>query len=126
MTERLITEQQEKIIRACHHDFDGLSQAEASEKLGISRSIISDELKQIEKVMPNWFPLLTKLEITCYHYYMVEGWEVSEIAEYLGRSKNAIYKALLRAKDKGQYFPESSGRILNYDPSMDCGVKKQF
>lgn len=123
---RLITEQQEQILRACHCDFDGLTQAEAADKLGISQSTISNALKHIEEVMPDFFPILTKLEAQTYHLFMSEGWNVDEIAEYLDQSANAIYKTLRRTKDKGMFFTATRGRVLQYESSMDVNVKEQF
>ena len=123
---RLITEKQERILKLVHHEFDGLSQTEAAKKLGVSQSTISDTLKQIEKVMPQYFPILTKLEAKCYHYYMIEGWSVGETAEYMNHTQDAVYKALQRAKDKGVYFTEARGKVLSYDESMDANVKQKF
>lgn len=123
---RLISEKQEQILRACHHDFEGLSQSEAARKLGITQSAISDALARIEKVMPQMFPILTKLEAERYHLYAVEGWSVDEIAEYFGLTPGSVYKALKRARDKGACFSEPKGRALQYDPSMDVNVKRKF
>ena len=114
---RLITKHQERILRACHHDHEGLSQAKAAEKLGISQSAISNALKRIEKVMPQLFPILTRLEAQLYHYYTTEGWSVNNIAEHANMSQSAVYKALKRARDKGMCFTEPKGRTLSYDPA---------
>jgi len=126
MNKRLITKRQEEILRLCHHDFAGLSQAEAAKMLDISQSAVSDVLKHIEKVMPQMFPLLTKLEAKCYHHWTVDGWSMSQIARHLDQSENAIYKTLQRAKNKGMCFTEPKGRVLQYDPSMDSNVKHRF
>jgi len=123
---RLITKRQEQILRLCHHDHEGLTQVEAAQRLNVSQSTISNTLKRIEEVMPDFFPILSKLEAKCYHYFTVEGWSISEITEYLGQSENAIYKALKRAKDKGAWFSKSKGRILSYNPNMDAHVRKTF
>ncbi len=126
MNKRLITERQEQIFRACHHEFDGLTQAEAAEKLGISQSAVSDALKHIEKIMPQFFPILTRQEAERYHLFMVGGWSVEDIAERFGLTPDSIYKALKRARDKGMYFTEAKGRVLSYDESMDANVKHRF
>lgn len=126
MNKRIITKRQEQILRLCHHDFEGLSQSEAAQRLGVSQSVISNTLKQIEKILPQYFPILTKLEAQIYHHYMVEGWSVDEIANHLGQGTNAVYKTLQRAKDKGMYFSDAKGRVLSYNSNMDTNVKKQF
>ena len=123
---RLITKRQEQILRLVHHDFDGLSQAEAAYQLNVSQSVISDTLKRIEEIMPQIFPILTKLEAKCYHLFMTEGWPVDKIAEHLDQSINAIYKTLQRAKDKGMFFSDKKGRILSYNSNMDAHVRKTF
>lgn len=123
---RLITKRQEQILRLVHHDFNGLTQAEAAQQLGVSQSTISNTLKHIEKVLPYFFPILTKFEAKCHHYFAVEGWSIGEVAEHLDQSENAIYKALKRAKDKGAWFAKSKGRILSYNINMDAHVRKTF
>jgi len=126
MDKRLITEKQERILRACHCDFDGLTQAEAADKLGINQSTVSNALKCIEKIIPDFFPILTKLEAKCYHLYMIEGWDVDDIAEHFGVTPDSIYKTLKRAKDKGMFFSNAKGCILAYSPNMDGNVKNKF
>lgn len=123
---RLITEKQERILKACHHDFEGLPQTEAAKKLGISQAAISDALARIEKVMPQMFPILTRLEAERHHLYCAEGWSVEEIAERFGVTPDSVYKALQRAKDKGACFVEPKGRMLSYEPSMDGEIKERF
>jgi len=126
MTKHSITEKQEQIFRACHHNFDGLTQAEAAKKLDVPQQVISDVLKRIEKIMPQMFPILTKIEAERYHLYAVEGWSVDEIAEHLNLPTRSIYYALQRARDKGMYFTEAKGRVLSYDSSMDADIKHKF
>ena len=126
MNKRLITEKQEQALRLCHQDFDGLSQAEAAKQMNISQSALSELLVRVKKVLPQYFPILTKLEARIYHFYMNEGWDVDEIAEYLDSTPVSIYKTLQRARDKGMFFTEAKGRILSYDESMDVNVKQQF
>lgn len=126
MNKRLITKREEQIFKLVHHDFDGLSQIEAAQQLGISRSTVSHALARVKKVLLQYFPILTKLEAKCYHYYMIEGWSVFDIAKYIDKSQNMIYEALHRAKNKGMYFTEAKGRVLSYDESMDAHVKQKF
>ena len=126
MAKRFITEKQEQALRLCHQDFDGLSQIEAAEKMGISRRAICKLLAAVEKVLPDYFPILTKYEAKIYHYYMVEGWPVKEIAEYMEKSQRTIQLTLRRARDKGMFFSDVKGRVLSYDESMDAHVKQKF
>ena len=123
--ERLISERQEQALRLCHHDFSGLTQTETAKKMGISQPAVSELLAAVEKVLPQYFPILTKLEVECYHYYM-EGWLVVEIAQSMNKSLWVIYNALQRVRAKGKHFSESKGKMLSYDPSMDINVTEQF
>lgn len=123
---RLITKRQEQIFQLCHHDFEGLTQAEAAKHLGVVQSVIAESLGHVKKVFPQYFPIFTKFEMKCYHYYMVDGWSVADIVEYLEKTENAVYKALRRIRSKGAYFAGPKGRVLSYDESMDSEVKQKF
>ena len=124
---RLITEKQEQALQLCHHDFEGLEQAEAAKQMGITQQAISKLLATVKKALPQYFPIITKHEAKIYHYYMVEGWEVSEIAEYTEFTPNAIYKTLRRARDKGMYFTLAKNRMLRYTPNLDDNqIKYKF
>jgi len=126
MAKRLITKKQEQALRLCHQDFEGLDQVEAAKQMSISHQAISKLLAAVKETLPQYFPIITKHEAQIYHYYMVEGWEVNEIAEYIGLSLNAVYKTLQRTRDKGMFFTEAKGRILSYEPSMDVNVEQKF
>jgi predicted DNA-binding protein YlxM (UPF0122 family) len=126
MDKRIITKRQEQALRLCHQDFGGLEQAEAARQMGISQQAISQLLTRVEEVLPQYFPILTKIEAKRYHLYMIEGWSVNEIAEHFGLTSRSVQLALQRAKDKGMYFSETKGRVLSYDESMDASIKQQF
>ena len=126
MVKRLITKYQEQALQLCHHDFAGLSRIEAAKKMGISQSALSGLLARVKKVMPNYFPILTKIEAERYHLYCTEGWSVEEIAERFGVTPDSVYKTLQRAKHKGAYFNSPKGRALSYNPSMDARVIHKF
>ena len=72
------------------------------------------------------FPILTKLEAKCYHLFTTEGWDIEDIAEHFGLTPNSVYKTLRRAKDKGMFFSDTTGRILSYNFNMDAHVRKTF
>jgi DNA-directed RNA polymerase specialized sigma24 family protein len=94
--------------------------------MGISQPAINKLLAAVKKALPDYFPILTKLETQIYHYYMVEGWSTAEIAEYTEKSQRTIQLTLQRARDKGMYFTEAKGRVLSYDESMDAHIKQAF
>ena len=128
MSKRLITKRQEEALRLVHQDFEGLEQAEAAKRMGISQQALSKLLIRLEKNprFQAYFPVLTKLEAKVYHLYTVEGWSVEDIAEHFRLTPNSVYKSLQRARDKGMFFGEPKGRVLSYEPSMDGDVKHKF
>ena len=124
---RLITEKQEQALKLCHQDFEGLEQTLAAEQMGISQQAISRLLAAVEKILPQYFPIITKHEAKIYHYYIIEGWKVSEIAEYTELTPNAIYKTLRRARSKGMFFTKAKDRMLTYVPNLDDNqIKYKF
>ena len=131
---RLITERQEQVLKLCHHDFRGMTQEEAAKIMGITRRAVCFLLERVKKVLPQYFPILTKHEAKIYHYYMVEGWDVSEIADYFELEERTIYYALERAVEKGMRPTTPKNRILSYDELIekygidwvDSQVKHQF
>lgn len=127
MNKRKITEKQEQALRLCHHEFGGLTQAEAAEKMGITQPALSELLAAVKKVMPEWFPILTKFEAKCYHIYIDEGFTIPFVAVQVGKSQSAVYDALKRTRAKGQFFPEAKRKVLQYNPSMhDNQIKQKF
>jgi len=126
MEKRLITEKQEKAFRLVHHDFEGLTLAEAAERMGTTYQAVSKLLAQCEKVMPQFFPILSKQEVRCHHCLTVEGLSPKDIAQTLGISIKAVYLTLDRCAEKGLSFPGPRGNILSYKEWMDDIVKEKF
>ena len=124
--ERLITEKQEQAFRLCHHEFEGFTLAEAAERMGITYQSVSKLLAQVEKVMPQFFPILSKQEAKCYHYLTVGGLSPRDIAQTLEISVKAVYLTLDRCRAKGLTFPGPRGCVLSYEEWMDSIVKHKF
>lgn len=111
----LLTENQKRVLKLVHHDFEGLSQTEAAEKLGIIPSAVSRTLKRIRKILPQYFPILSPLEYKVYNLHMNEGWDVPDIADYLDKTDTAIRGTLNRARKKDAQWTKARGRIQSYD-----------
>ena len=121
MGKRIITKRQERALRLCHQDFDGLTQPEAAYRMNISQQALSQLLARCEEIAPQFFPILTKQEAKFYHLFTVEGWSVEDIAknenedgitEYSGVTLNAVYKTFQRCREKGLKFPGGRGKVL--------------
>ena len=123
---RTISERQEQILRAVHHDFKGLSQADAAKVLGISQQTVCKELALMKKLIPQMFPILTQMEVKYTHYYDVEGWTGIEIAEYFEVEPSIVYKTVQRAHKKVGPAHKNKDRVSKYDPNMDDDIKEQF
>lgn len=124
-----MSKKQEQALCLRHQDFGGLSSKEAAKQMGISQSALNGLLARLKKnpCFQAYFPIITKHEAKIYHFYMIEGWEVSEIAEYTELTPNAIYKTLQRARDKGMYFTKAKDRMLTYTPDRDDNqIKHKF
>ena len=126
---RRITPSQEMAYRLCHHDFCGLSQANAAEVLETSQSTISRLLAEIEREAPQLFPILSPRVAKMYEMFM-EGYTCKEIAGFIDVSPRAVQKAirgLYRDRNRlGLWFQTSSQRRLVYAPWMDEVVKERF
>ena len=123
MPKSLLTKNQEKVLRLCHHSFKGLTQIEAAIELNVCRQAINQTLIRIKKKLPKFFPILTKQEAKLYNYYIAEGWGMKQIIETTKLSENAVNKTLKRVKKKGLPFPHAIGRVLSYDEFMDGNGK---
>lgn len=160
---RSISPLDEQIFRMVHHDFEALSLNDAAWELAVSdseediaeaRKIISGALDRIRIVDKKYrlklFPILTPLEADCCEAYMSAYTTHAAVAKYLSTqygkpvSKNAVSKALNRARDKCFYIPkkrfrnpsEPTKRMVRYNdelmsmavwsPEAWCGPEKGF
>lgn len=122
MEKRILSHFEEKVLRACYHDFEGLSTKEAAEKTECSLETIEATLKQIEKKTPQLFPILTpqhRAILLMYDKHMSRA----SIAAALGISEQKLHKeiAFLR-KHKFLW----NRKVDQYDPLMDSRVKERF
>ena len=122
MTKRNLSYLEEKLLQLVHHDFDGLSTKEAAERMKCSFKTIETMLKQIEKIAPQLFPILTpqhRAILLMYDKHMSRA----SIAVALGVTEQELHKeiAFLR-KHKFLW----NRKVDQYDPLMDSRVKERF
>jgi len=125
MCERQWTEQEERIFRMVHHDFDGLTIREASDKLGLSTRRIQYILKGIKKKAPQLFPILTKRENTIATMLLEKGLSIEQIAIASGKTENHIKVIIHRMKEKGFVIPNIKEPV-RYTPEHDNKIKEKF
>jgi DNA-binding CsgD family transcriptional regulator len=123
--DRVISELEEQCLRLCHHDHEGLTQAEAAIQLGCSQQNIADALGRVKLKAPQLFPILTKAEYVV-REWLEEGATVAQIAILMGISKNRIYEIIAQLKNKGVHFLKLP-KTVQYDPDMDDNqIKEKF
>lgn len=123
MKKRTLSQLEEKIIRLVHHDFVGLSLEETAHRIAfLTVPKLKQKLRQIEKLAPQLFPILTpqhRAILLMYDKHMSRA----SIAVALGISKQDLCKeiAFLR-KHKFLW----NRKMDQYDPLMDGSVKERF
>ena len=122
---RVITELEEKVIRLVHHDFKGLTQAEAAQRLDVSQSLISETLTRVKKKAPQLFPILTKQQDVIKRCIADWGFTHQGVAKLLDVSKDTIDSTVATMKAKGVYF-EKPRKTIRYETYHDEQVKQRF
>lgn len=125
MSERLITEIEEKIYRSCHHDFGGMTQQEVAVELCMSRSTISRILKHIEKKAPQLFPILTPKQKQIRDLICNAGLTHQMIALDLAINEHTVDHIVEQLKKKGVCLP-SPPKTKCYQTYMDAEIKQKF
>lgn len=122
---RVITEFEESVLRACHHQFEALSQAEAAEKLEVSEATICRTLQEIKSKVPTMFPILTGRQYQVYICVAGRGMSLRETAEELNLTEASIKSFLARIRSKGMAIP-SPAATVQYVEYMDKYVRHKF
>ena len=125
MTKRVISKFEEEVIRLCHHDFAGLTQTEAAQRLDVSQGLISETLAHIKKKAPQLFPILTKRQGLVRDYIVDEGLTHQQIAILLLTSEHCIDSTVATMKAKGVCF-EKPRKLLRYERWMDKHVRRKL
>ena len=100
---RIITKEQEDAYRLRHHDFEGLTEEEAADKLGISVRAVRGRLTRMQKIAPHLFPVLSRENAKIWRLWYDRGISCAGIAERTGRTEGAIIQRLQRIKKKMGY-----------------------
>ncbi|HDY88528.1 hypothetical protein LCGC14_0360330 [marine sediment metagenome] len=124
-TERILTIPEEQAYRLCHQDFDGLTTAEAAEKMGISQRRIQQLLQNVEQKCPQLFPVLTKRQVEIQSLINDEGCNFRQIALISGISIHAVGNMVEALKAKGIYL-EKRKPTLSYQKWMDGQIVNRF
>jgi DNA-binding CsgD family transcriptional regulator len=125
---RLITEQQERAYRLCHHDFDGHTIQEAAEIMRITPVSVYKLLARMKKAAPHLFPILSKNHATIWRMFLA-GKTCKQIADELGETEAALQTKLYKVKEKMGYTEEFNPKakdVICFRDYMSHQVKIKF
>lgn len=122
MVKRNLSHLEEEVLRACHHDFGGLSIGEVAKKIGCFPGTIKLVLKRVEQKVPQLFPILTpqhRAILLMYDKHMSRA----SIAVALSISKQDLHKEIAFLRKHKFLWNRKSDQ---YSPLMDSCVKTKF
>lgn len=127
---RVITPEEEVVLRLRHHDHHGLSAKDTEQVCGLSPSVQANRLARIRGVAPQMFPILRPRTARAYRLFTESNLTCREIAEELGVTPRAVQAVLRRLYDRravsGLWFRSNAGRRLSYEPWMDKYTRMKF
>lgn len=125
---RTVTKLEEQAYRLCHHDFDGLTVAEAAIRMELREHIVRRLLKSLKRKAPQLFPILSKRQFLIYKLRTEKGHTQQEIAGILRTTQSNVQEALDRMEKQGMpgLNVEGLGDTVSYDGSMDKFIKQKF
>lgn len=122
---RIITEQEERAIRLCHHDFGGLTQKDAARLMGKTRQRVQQLLQSAEQKILSLFPILTKRQVEVRDYINKSGLTYEQIAKILNVSKSNVGNIVETLKKKKVYL-EKREPVRKYELWMDSQIVQKF
>lgn len=123
--ERLITKQEEKAVKLCHHDFRGLTTAKAAIKMGISQRRVQQLLQNVSLKAPQLFPILTLRQIQIRDYINENGFTFEQIAKELDVSICTVSGWVETLKKKGVCL-ERRKPTVHYENWMDDKIVRKI
>ena len=123
-----ITEQEQQAYRLRHHEFEGLTEAEAAEEMGINKPRVRQLLQSLKRKAPQLFPILTRHQFLVYDFYVGKGLSQKEIAKLFNITQQSIDETLQRMKDSGMpgIELEGMGDTISYTPEIENQIKQKF
>ena len=108
---RNLSEFEESVIRLIHHEFEGLTQVEAAERLGVNEASISRTVTGIIERAKHCrpirilLPFLSKQQYAVYRCTVKQGMTNAEAAEKLNIPVATVGNTLTRLRKKGMRIP---------------------
>ena len=120
-----MTDQEIQAYRLCHHDFKGLDQIEAAERMGISQSCVSRILANLEKKCPELFPILNSRQAYILTRITKFGDTHKDIAALMNVSVRTVERIVSQMRRKGVCF-NSPIKTVRYEDYLDSEVKHVY
>ena len=121
--DRILSHDEEQVIRLCHQDFSGLSIEDASAKMGIAVTDVKRILSCAKRKAPQMFPILTTRQ-----RQIVSEWEkglrTDEIAEVIGVETRTLERDITFLRRHN--LMADSPKTVSYMPEMEGHVKEKF
>ena len=122
---RKITEFEEQVIRACHHDHSGMTQAEAAVELVTSQSLIARAMRSIKAKAPQLFPILTKRQKQIFDFITEDGLTHEQVSLIMGISRSTVEGTIETMRLKGVKFIKPA-KTIPYKRHMDGDIRLKF
>ncbi len=123
--DRVITKREEEIIRLLHHDFEGLTEDEAAERLGCTQQNISDAVARLKTKAPQLFPMMTSKQKFVYDCITEKDLKYDEIAMLLQVDKRAVNRVIEQLKLKGIKISRAT-KTQRYEDYLDSEIREKF
>lgn len=126
---RLITERQERIYRMRHHDFDGLTTKQVASKLNLTMACVTHHMRQMRKIAPQLFPILTEKQANVYNLYVRAKISTFAVAKALNVSVFIVKNRIYEMRRKGMFisnFCKSRKHDYSYESWMDNQIVYKF
>ncbi len=123
--ERLMTKQEEEVIRWVHHDFAGKTVSQTAKIMGLSASRIYQLLTGVKKRAPQLFPILTQKEAVTVKLLLEKSLTLKEISTVFGEPSVHTRSRLQRIKEKGFVIPDIA-KPIRYTPEHDGHIREKF
>lgn len=126
---RNLTEWEESVIRLIHHEFEGLTQVEAAERLDVSVATVSRTVTGIVEKAKHCSPIrillpfLTKAQYAVYQCVVERGLTNRQTAEELGVTVVNVGTTLTRIRKKGLKIPKRKPVQTYHDEGMTDEIK---
>ena len=124
--DRMISKRQEQIYRMLHHGFCGLPVKQVAAMLSLTPACITHHMRQMKKVAPQLFPILTEKQADVYYLYVHTGQAISDIAEVLGITTYIVKNRIYEMRRKGMFIPWMQDKRVRYRPWMDFQIRIKF